>query len=134
MQPFPTEQTIHATGKPADELWNVVTSTLELLDIRLDIEADTKTVLGFAKANVWSRAARRKRARENGDPGLKDAEMKQVDNIDKSESDVETDREAALGFKIKTSTESVYIRWLEGMESKLFESFVGMLHRAIHPR
>ncbi|KAL9062388.1 MAG: hypothetical protein Q9157_008960, partial [Trypethelium eluteriae] len=118
VQPFPTEQAIHAEEKTAEELWDTVGRALNPLDLRLEIDAERKTVLGFAEKNVWSRAARRKRAREGDEDSSKEAQ----------------DEEVALGFRIKVNEGNLDIRWLEGMEEKLFESFMGMLQRAIHPR
>ncbi|KAI9693265.1 MAG: hypothetical protein M1822_005261 [Bathelium mastoideum] len=131
VQPFPTEQTLHVNESSVDELWNITVNTLRPLDMRIEADMEKKTIMGFARENVWSRAARRKRARENAHSGSRDEEMKEVEK-DQGESDEEED--VALGFKVEARKGSIDIRWLEGMESSLFESFVGMLHRAVLPR
>ena len=75
------------------------------------------TGVGFAKGNVWSRAARRKQKPEN---------LPDVESVGEEE-------EAALGFKIQLQGQKdgtqVSVRWLQGLDSVLFESFCGMLKR-----
>lgn len=54
-----------------------------------------------------------------------------------SGSDEDEDEEPALGFKVQVrqakveSDVEVTIRWLQGTQSVLFESFCGMLRRQI---
>lgn len=130
VQPLPTEQTIQAAGKSTDELWDTISKTLSALDLDLEFNAEEKTALGFAKENVWSRAARRKQARANAG-GSKGVEMEEMQGgADENGEELES----PLGFRVTASEGSVCTRWLEGMDSRLFESFAGMLNRAIHPR
>ena len=82
---------------------------------------DQVSGFGFAKENVWSRAARRKRKREVGNPNFPVGEPMEEDESD----------HIALGIKITISKEQVDIRWLKGRDSVLFESFCGMLKRAV---
>lgn len=83
------------------------------------------TGLGFADGNVWSRAARRRKQQLRHDSKNKAASN--------SESD---DSEPAFGFKVqlrsgeKGSVE-VSVRWIQGRDSVLFESFCGMLKREL---
>ena len=85
------------------------------------------TGVGFAKQNVWSRAARRRRRSQD----LQDKDAVQDDD---------DPDEAALGFKIQTKqrkTEAhveIIIRWLKGNDAVLFESFCGMLKRQLEHR
>ena len=130
VQPFPTEQTIQAAEKSQEQLWDTIVSTLKSLDLRLNGDMDGKTVLGAAEENVWSRAARRKRARENATERLKDIRMEDVEESGEDEDKVEI----ALRFRVTVKEGCIDIRWLQGMDSKLFESFVGMLQRTVHPR
>ena len=86
------------------------------------------TGVGFAKGNVWSRAARRKQQQSHIDSTEKDHGMNE-------ESE---DEGPALGFKIQLRKGSeggaeVMIRWLQGRDSVLFESFCGMLKRQLRP-
>lgn len=86
------------------------------------------TGVGFATGNVWSRAARRKQQQKhppssggtnNHHPNHTDSEL-----------------EALFGFKVtlqqgNDSGIRVKVRWLQGRESVLFESFCGMLKRQL---
>ena len=86
------------------------------------------TGVGFAKANVWSRAARRKQQQSPIGSTDKDHGMNK-------ESE---DEGPALGFKIQLrkgneGETEVMVRWLQGTDSVLFESFCGMLKRQLQP-
>ncbi|KAL8665684.1 MAG: hypothetical protein Q9202_001994 [Teloschistes flavicans] len=80
--------------------------------------------VGFVKGNVWGRKARRRRGRL--EEGVEEEE---------EESGGEEVGEMALGFKIvlRVGEEGdgveVKVRWLQGVDSVLFESFCGMLRR-----
>ena len=83
------------------------------------------TGLGFADGNVWSRAARRRK------------QQLRHNSNNKAASDSESDgSEPAFGFKVqlrsgeKGSVE-VSVRWIQGRDSVLFESFCGMLKREL---
>lgn len=86
------------------------------------------TGVGFAKQNVWSRAARRRQRNE-------DSHGKDTVEDNGSDSD-----EAALGFSIQAKQRKsaghaeVVTRWLKGNDAVLFESFCGMLKRQIENR
>ncbi len=87
------------------------------LPIQYQYRPSIFTGVGFAKENVWSRAARRK--------------IQHGDLPDAGDDGVE---EAALGFKIRLATNAqggteVRVRWLQGHDSVLFESFCGMVKR-----
>ncbi|KAK5020299.1 hypothetical protein LTR60_000641, partial [Cryomyces antarcticus] len=60
VQPFPTSYTIPILH--ADVTCGLVHATLDALDLRWQWRPSIATGVGFAKANVWSRAARRKAA------------------------------------------------------------------------
>ena len=85
------------------------------------------TGVGFAKHNVWSRAARRRR---------KSQDLPSKETV---EDDDDWD-EAALGFRIQAKQSKaaehaeVIIRWLKGNDTVLFESFCGMLKRQLEDR
>ena len=84
------------------------------------------TGVGFAKANVWSRAARRKQQLGPNGSRDKDYGMNEEDYYGRP----------ALGFKIRLRKGNeggveVMVRWLQGRDSVLFESFCGMLRRQL---
>ena len=82
------------------------------------------TGVGFVKENVWSRGARRKQQHSPANPTDTDQGMNGSE-----------DGEPALGFKIRLEGLGegavVKIRWLQGKDSVLFESFCGMLKRQL---
>ena len=87
------------------------------------------TGLGFANGNVWSRAARRQQAQKSSHA------MANMEAEHESDDDMD-DSEPALGFKIQLSSEDqgsvgVMVRWIQGQDSVLFESFCGMLKRQL---
>ena len=84
------------------------------------------TGVGFANGNVWSRAARRKQQQSPTSSTDKDHTMHEEDE----------DGGLALGFKIQLrksneGASEIMIRWLQGRDSVLFESFCGMLKRQL---
>ena len=102
-----------------------ISETLIPLGVKFRYRPILATGLGFANGNVWSRAARR-RKQQLGRGSTDDAAS---DN----ESD---DDEPVLGFKVQlVSSEKgsveVLVRWIQGRDSVLFESFCGMLKRQL---
>ena len=88
---------------------------MQQLDMKWRYRSALAAGIGFAKANVWSRAARRKK--------------KEASALMDPDED-----EPALGVKIhlKLSEEKqviATIRWLQGRHTVVFESFCGMLKR-----
>jgi 23S rRNA (adenine1618-N6)-methyltransferase len=81
-------------------------------------KASISTGIGFSEKAVWSRAARRHAAQGQ-------------------EVDIDEEAEMALGFKIFIEEKAdeagviVTIRWLQGYDAILFESFCGMLKRKL---
>jgi 23S rRNA (adenine1618-N6)-methyltransferase len=141
--PRPTEITVASkvTRKGGGEqLENVfwtqledVTDGLDLLSWNLD--EDRLRVVGFVDQNVWSRSYRRSKAR--GDtrgktPGTSDG---------KDGKDETAISDCAFGFSIFITTQKdqpegkdtvlVTLRWLQGTDYAMFESFSGMLRNAL---
>ena len=98
---------------------------LKPLKLLWQYRASLATGIGVAKANVWSRAARRKQHK--------------IEHDETSETDddkIEEDLEPALAFKIMViaatdGERQIQMRWLQGEDSVLFESFCGMLKRSM---
>ncbi|KAK5238257.1 hypothetical protein LTR16_012499, partial [Cryomyces antarcticus] len=69
--------------------------------------------------------------REMQEAGAEDGEKDDDDDDDDDSSDADNDP-VALGFKITVGAADkvVEVRWLQGRDSVLFESFCGMLRRA----
>ncbi|KAL9103040.1 MAG: hypothetical protein Q9163_001870 [Psora crenata] len=121
--PFPPEHRISLIQSSVDACAEVLHETMRNLRIPWQYRQATATGLGFAPGNVWSRAARRKKQQDRGNPSPVH-----------SPPNRNTDKEPALGFKIHLQIAqeggvSMTIRWLRGRDSVLFESFCGMLKR-----
>lgn len=117
--PFPCEyQFTVPDATPAER----ITAILGDLDLQWQYQLALSTGVGYAKSNVWSRAARRKKKKQEADEahGVESEEEEEV-------------AEPALGFKIQLDAaetgKMVQVRWLQGKDSVLFESFCGMLKR-----
>lgn len=106
---------VHGTGVRA--VGRRVREVMEDMDgVRWEWRALLDAGVMECGGNVWSRAARRKRRFENGEDG-------------KTKGSEE--RAVALGVKIMAREEEVEVRWLRGNDHTLFESFCGMLKRAM---
>lgn len=145
--PMATEWTVDVAGASVEELDARVNAVLADLDLRWQWRAALHTGVAFARENVWSRSARRKRkfqqeAKEKlkkGDKNLKkendEAKDDQEDDENESSSSSEEEPEPiALAVKITSSPNRVDIRWLRGTDFTLWESFCGMLKRALGAR
>lgn len=124
--PFPTEAGFRLGG------WNLEYAKLELnkvmesLDVAWYPDSKTGDVYKgavFAKENVWSRSARRKKQRKV------DAESDDMDVDNDSEDEEDLETTAKLAVRIEMRSDGVSVRWLKGMDYILFESFCGMLKR-----
>jgi 23S rRNA (adenine1618-N6)-methyltransferase len=121
--PFPTELSIRALRKTLAEACAEINKVMSTLDMAWFWKQDLHAGVAFAKENVWSRSARRRKQRQ----GEEDH-----DAMDEDErSDLDPEEAVALGVKISVSPEKILIRWIKGFDSVLFESFCGMLKRNI---
>lgn len=154
--PTATEWTV-AVGGASDgkgtieEIDEKVNSILSDLDVKWHWRANIHTGVAFARENVWSRSARRKRKFQQGNAKKLQAQeaSKKARNDDRTASEQEDDEEddgsdssssseeeepIALAVKITCSQNKVIIRWLRGTDFTLWESFCGMLKRALGAR
>ena len=122
--PFPSEFEVDVGGDGTvftrEEVAETIDQQMTRLDLRWRFRADVAAGVGFAGRNVWSRAARRKK------------EKKGDDDMDENDEDI------ALGFRISCEQSEkvkgqvdVRIRWLQGEDHVLFESFCGMVKRLV---
>lgn len=118
--PWTTTQILPFNDLTRERCAEIVNSTIEALDVQWKWKVAIWTGLGRARENVWSRAARRKRQREA------------VDN-DRAEdsSSTDVDEGVALAFKVTVEPAHVEVRWVQGRDNVLFESFCGMLKRTL---
>jgi 23S rRNA (adenine1618-N6)-methyltransferase len=108
-----------------------VTEGLDLISWNLD--EDRLRVVGFADENVWSRAYRREKERR--------MKVGEGDKSATKETVKKTAAGCAFGFSIALKTArdqssgqdkvTVLVRWLQGHDYGLFESFAGMLKNAL---
>ncbi|KAI6087733.1 hypothetical protein F4821DRAFT_103611 [Hypoxylon rubiginosum] len=130
--PWPTEQTIWAwsaaeTG--SERLGQVVCDAMQALDlVSWSWDESRSRGLGFSDGNVWSRAYRRKKAR--------DAIDVQHSGADGRSPATQKPREkCAFGFSVTIRTDkdnaTAVLRWLQGNDHVLFESFAGFLRNFV---
>ncbi|KAI4719585.1 hypothetical protein E4T48_04219 [Aureobasidium sp. EXF-10727] len=124
--PYPTAQTIHTIGFTRQEAADLLNKTLQALDIQWSWQSEKWAGRGVATQNVWSRSARRKRKR---------VEMEQEDGQEAtSQSGILNSADAvkvSLRFDIEVKEGDMEVRWLQGRDNILFESFCGMLKRSM---
>ncbi|KAI0177948.1 hypothetical protein BJ166DRAFT_36121 [Pestalotiopsis sp. NC0098] len=140
--PHVTEMTVATKvtkAGSAEQIQNVFWTQLEDVTDGLDLvswnlDEDRLRVVGFAEQNVWGRAYRRSKARGDG--------KEKPPTSDRKQSDVS---ECPFGFAITVTTGgaeeaakddgqrtvAVVVRWLQGSDFALFESFAGMLRNAL---
>jgi U6 snRNA m6A methyltransferase len=105
---------------------NDINDVMKGLDLQWNWKDDRLAGIAIAKENVWSRSARRRKQRR-------------LENIPTNSDDMDIDEDneedtgdfIALGVKIALSPEGISIRWLQGLDYVLFESFCGMLKRSL---
>jgi 23S rRNA (adenine1618-N6)-methyltransferase len=152
--PAATEWTVPVSEASNEELDEKVNSIFADLDLKWHWRADIHTGVAFARENVWSRSARRKRkfqlqqeekAKAEQPPPSKKVKNSKLDDgtkkdndesneSDSSSSSEEDDEPTALAVKIICTQNQVTIRWLRGTDFTLWESFCGMLKRSLGAR
>ncbi|MCJ1223790.1 hypothetical protein MMC12_000433 [Toensbergia leucococca] len=130
--PFPSETIFSISNISIDDTASRVNTLLQNLDLQWQYHSPLATGIGFARQNVWSRAARRQKNQTSSRTG------RSATNDDDNKMDEHDDEEdAALGFKIHLTQShekgaiQIWTRWMSGEESVLFESFCGMLKREL---
>lgn len=125
--PMATAQTINIDDVGSEELGQRLDGLMAGLDVRWQWRANIGVGVMEAHGNVWSRSARRKRKLQTHDKSTKDFEG----GDDHSDDDEDEDDAIALAVKMTAVDEHVEVRWLRGLDHILFESFCGMLRRAL---
>ncbi|MCJ1309514.1 hypothetical protein MMC25_003174 [Agyrium rufum] len=150
--PFPAEFTIDLASKSIDAVAMGLNEILSDLDLHWRYRKPISTGIGFAKENVWSRSARRAKAKRMQMSASRDSPDLEArtqglglhgagNTAEKGEEDSGDHSEPALGFKVEIRREGgmmdemedvrLSVRWLKGRDSVLFESFCGMLKRQL---
>ncbi|KAI0456396.1 hypothetical protein F5B21DRAFT_502295 [Xylaria acuta] len=134
LMPPITEITIYKSAPqvqtdPIPPLKKMLCDMVESLDLRLWAWDERRLRgVGFSQGNVWSRAYRRKRAGE--------------DAVTKPEVVLSSPgvADCAFGFSLSilpesldkpSSSTAVLLRWLQGDDESLFESFAGVIRRCL---
>ena len=131
--PFPSEYRFAISDKFIEETARGLNLVLEPLFLRWQYRPNLSAGIGFAPKDVWSRSARRQTKKEEMTAQTASNESMDEDAMDEDDDEAEP----ALGFKIQlTRVEDgkgvdVLIRWLQGHDSVLFESFCGMVKRQL---
>ncbi|KAF2135203.1 uncharacterized protein K452DRAFT_293397 [Aplosporella prunicola CBS 121167] len=119
--PFPSNFTVPIPEITVKSAIDTINNTLIGLDLEWKWNEELQLGVGRARKNVWSRSARRKRKREETEEQLEHVTAKN----DTRSNDV------ALGFMVSIKTDAVMIRWVQGLDQVIFESFCGMLIQAL---
>jgi 23S rRNA (adenine1618-N6)-methyltransferase len=148
--PFPSEFEFELKlqdAKGMDEVAERLNTELNNLDLQWQWKPALRTGLGIAATgDCWSRKARRRKKQQKTNAHSEDEEMQ--DCVEEEEEEEEEGKEPDFVFKIcvKQSPEhqhqdgkgnekaggvSVTIRWLQGHDHVLFESFGGWLRRRL---
>ncbi|MCJ1316847.1 hypothetical protein MMC15_002168 [Xylographa vitiligo] len=132
--PFPSETSFSIPKSTIDTVAGRVNDTVQPLDVQWQYRPQISTGIGFAKENVWSRSARRRKQQQG--TAFSSKKPTSEDTMGES-SDEDDEPEPALGFKLEIRQDEeadnmeVRCRWLKGGDHVLFESFCGMLKRQI---
>ncbi|KAF2502303.1 hypothetical protein BU16DRAFT_497893 [Lophium mytilinum] len=117
LDPFPT--IFQITIPKAVTVASAIDAHLGSLQLRWSFDPASGTGIGITSQNVWSRAFRRQ----------------QKKNVEATEAEVakEADKTVALAFKVFMIEEVgvVSVRWLQGADQVIWESFTGMLKRFV---
>ncbi|CAG7960005.1 unnamed protein product [Penicillium salamii] len=128
--PFPTDYTFTLPSDvPIDATSETLTKELASLPWFWRWNEKDFTGTGFAGENVWSRQARRKMklAEGNDMTKLKDPPAKVA-------LGVRVRLRLALGEKAEEKKVEALVRWIQGTDTVLFESFCGMVKRKLESR
>lgn len=122
--PFPTDYSFALSSVSIDTACATLNTEMDSLSWYWSWEKMASSGVGYAAENVWSRQARRK-MKISGVEGMK------LDSVPE---------QVALGVHIQlkldrgkdeTNEVQVLIRWIQGTDSVLFESFCGMVKRKL---
>ena len=124
--PFPTDYSFDSE-REMTALGTAVHTTMAALDLKWDWSSNTMIGTAFISKNVWSRAARRKKRNEDN----MDIESELSEEVQGGGNTVSY----ALVVRIKVMAHlhrrKAEIRWLQGTDTVLFESFCAMLRRKV---
>jgi 23S rRNA (adenine1618-N6)-methyltransferase len=120
--PLETELLVLSAGEEVGSVISKLKEIIGSLELKSWVWEDEESRgIGRTRENVWSRAWRRKKLREQSGDG----------NREDPSPASGTSEECRLGFAVAVTVEkaktSVKLHWREGHEPQIFESFVGFL-------
>ncbi|KAI0012439.1 hypothetical protein F4779DRAFT_625957 [Xylariaceae sp. FL0662B] len=146
--PHPTETTVAIwpiSTMTREQLEKAICDAMEGLDLVSWLwDRQLSRGIGFVDGNVWSRAYRRKKARERMDAEPTMSETTEDRPSSPQQVSPKQDiAQCAFGFAISIHVSrnaknmenktALVARWLQGHDYALFESFAGMLRNSIRP-
>ncbi|KAI1491297.1 hypothetical protein F5X96DRAFT_486255 [Biscogniauxia mediterranea] len=147
IQPYPTEMTIAtapASNKDVEQLSAAICNSLAAFDlVSWHWSEQRLRGVGFTDGNVWSRAYRRRKIREQRDMSSTKETAPNQPYIQPTRSTKkgQCTTSFAFGFAITINLDNdaneayrkatVVLRWLQGNDYSLFESFAGVLRNIV---
>ena len=119
--PAATAWTVEVSGVEQKGVGQRVDEVVRGLDVRWVWKPLLAAGVMECKENVWSRSARRKKRFAGEGEKMEEGSDDEEDGED----------EVALAVKVSCEDGKVEVRWLRGLDHVLFESFCGMLKRAL---
>lgn len=123
--PLPADYKLPISDVPMERFAKTIDETMHNLALQWKWNETLRLGYGRATKNVWSRSARRKRKREEA--GRQPTGQKEPELMAESENEI------ALGFEISVQSDELVIRWVQGRDQVLFESFCGMMKQTLQP-
>lgn len=134
MLPFPTDLSIKELGQDDGNVMKALRVILTPLDMDLSARPADCSVICLSQGDVWSRAARRAKARK---PRISSEENQETaDGIAKDSHDDNEETTPTFGARITKikGKGDVIVRWLLGNDPVVFEKFCGMVKRELTAR
>ncbi|KAK3079563.1 hypothetical protein LTS18_004540 [Coniosporium uncinatum] len=122
---------VRAENKDMSEVARKIDELMRGLNLRWMWKESLAAGVAFARENVWSRAARRKKQQQQQQMSMADEKPGSEADQEGEDNGEDEEEEVALGVKITVKTDSVVLRWLRGNDSVVYESFCGIIKRAL---
>jgi 23S rRNA (adenine1618-N6)-methyltransferase len=121
--PYPTSFYVDTTDQVQSEMGKLIDKVLVELPLLWNWDSSARSGIGHTREDVWSRAARRKRKRQEMEVESKSECGNSMDDI----------ANVNLAFRVVACEGHVEIQWLKGADLVLWESFCAMMKRQLAP-
>lgn len=132
--PFPSIFTFEAPHALGDNIYEHLHELFDNKDIEWRFDSTTSTARGWARGNVWSRAARRnpRTVVENVNDEAKGVAKSVAEKTQNEEKDGSRGPKFIFLIQLYPGNASsrvleVHVRWLAGLDTVVFESFCGFV-------